>query len=131
VIDIASLPELPSRDLLGGEVVALNPAQGTASIRFRPPAAMANPNGTLQGGFILALIDDVAGMLSWFAGGEKNFATSVASVSYLQPVPMQQDLLAEANVRSVDDKQLLIEAVLRLEGSDDPLARVSLVNVFV
>ncbi|MGI9308544.1 MAG: PaaI family thioesterase [Gammaproteobacteria bacterium] len=129
--DLASLPNLPSRDLLGGEVVALDVKAGTASIRFRPPEAMANPNGTLQGGFILAMLDDVSGMLSWFAGGEKNFATSVATVNYLQPVAMQQDLLADASIRSADKKQLMIEAVLRVEGSDEPLARASLVNVFV
>jgi len=117
--------------LLGGEVVALDIEARTAGIRFRPPKSMANPNGTLQGGFILAMLDDVSGMLSWFSGGEKNFATSVASVNYLQPVPMGQDLLADASVRSADDKQLMLETVLRLDGVDEPLARASLINVFV
>jgi uncharacterized protein (TIGR00369 family) len=47
--------------LLGWELIAENPEAGTIEIAFHPDNRMLNPHGTVQGGFVAAMLDDTMG----------------------------------------------------------------------
>ncbi len=55
------LPAPPAAILLGWELVSEDPANGRIVIAFHPDARMLNPHGTVQGGFIAAMLDDTMG----------------------------------------------------------------------
>lgn len=55
------LPAPPAAELLGWELIAERPEKGEIEIAFHPDARMLNPHGTVQGGFIAAMLDDTMG----------------------------------------------------------------------
>ncbi|MYJ75086.1 MAG: phenylacetic acid degradation protein, partial [Gammaproteobacteria bacterium] len=57
-MNIDDLPQIPSREFMGGAVQSVEDDGSRASVRFRPPEGMTNPHGTVQGGFVAAMIDD-------------------------------------------------------------------------
>ena len=67
-MNIDELPHIPSRAFMGGTVEAVADDGGQATVRFVPPDGMTNPHGTVQGGFVAAMIDDVVSLATWFAG---------------------------------------------------------------
>jgi uncharacterized protein (TIGR00369 family) len=46
---------------LGGEIQAVDPEQGTIETSFMGKAEFTNPTGSIQGGFIAAMLDDTMG----------------------------------------------------------------------
>ena len=55
------LPAPPAAELLGWELIAEDPEAGTIEIAFHPDDRMLNPHGTVQGGFVAAMLDDTMG----------------------------------------------------------------------
>lgn len=55
------LPAPPAAETLGWELIVENPEAGTIEIAFHPGQAFLNPHGTVQGGFVAAMLDDVMG----------------------------------------------------------------------
>ena len=55
------LPAPPAAETLGWELIREDPAAGTVEIAFRPGEAFLNPHGTVQGGFVAAMLDDTMG----------------------------------------------------------------------
>ncbi|QKV20170.1 PaaI family thioesterase [Oricola thermophila] len=80
-------PPPPSARLLGWELVSERPDIGEIEIAFNPDERMINPHGTVQGGFIAAMLDEAMGpaLLSMTKGA---FAASTLdlTVSYIRPV---------------------------------------------
>jgi uncharacterized protein (TIGR00369 family) len=54
-------PQPPAAALLGFELLAIDPEQGTIRVRFRAKPEFANPMGHVQGGFLAAMLDDTLG----------------------------------------------------------------------
>ena len=57
----ARLPAPPAAETLGWELIGEDPAAGTIEIAFHPGKAFLNPHGTVQGGFVAAMLDDTMG----------------------------------------------------------------------
>lgn len=55
------LPAPPAAETLGWELISEDPAAGTVEIAFHPGEAFLNPRGTIQGGFVAAMLDDTMG----------------------------------------------------------------------
>jgi uncharacterized protein (TIGR00369 family) len=54
-------PPPPAAVLLGFELLAIDPEQGTIRVRFQAKPEFANPAGNVQGGFLAAMLDDTLG----------------------------------------------------------------------
>ena len=55
------LPAPPAAETLGWELIREDPEAGTIEIAFHPGEALLNPHGTVQGGFVAAMLDDTMG----------------------------------------------------------------------
>jgi uncharacterized protein (TIGR00369 family) len=55
------LPAPPCAETLGWELIREDPGAGTIEIAFHPGEAFLNPRGTVQGGFVAAMLDDTMG----------------------------------------------------------------------
>ncbi len=55
------MPLPPAAVTLGWELVAVNPEEGTIEVAFTATDAFLNPAGTVQGGFLAAMLDDTLG----------------------------------------------------------------------
>ena len=130
-IDLSQLPRLTSREAVGGELVSVDVERGVAITRYEPPASLANPIGSLQGGFALAMLDDVSGTVTWFACGERLFSTAQMSANFIKPVPMGEPLLGEARVVHSGSRQAVVEAELKREKDPAVLVRATVLNVFL
>ena len=80
-------PAPPCAELLGWELIAEYPDKGRIEIAFHPTAQMLNPRGTVQGGFVAAMLDDTMGpALVSMTGGAEVPASIDLNVSFLKPV---------------------------------------------
>ena len=55
------LPAPPAAQTLGWELIGEDPEAGTIEIAFHPGESFLNPHGTVQGGFVAAMLDDTMG----------------------------------------------------------------------
>ena len=116
---------------MGGTVQSLAADGSKACVRFLPPDGMTNPHGTVQGGFVAAMIDDVVSMATWFAGGERTFVTSSLSCHYLRPVPTDVPLLVNCQLVRVGQRQAIFDASVSAEGSESMLVKGIQVQQFL
>lgn len=83
----AGKPAPPAAELLGWELIEERPDKGEIEIAFHPDARMLNPNGTVQGGFVAAMLDDTMGpALVSMSGGTIMPSSIDLNVSFLKPV---------------------------------------------
>lgn len=84
----AGLPEpAPCSRTLGFELLSLDLKAGTARVRFEGKAGFLNPMGTVQGGYLAAMLDDVMGMLAMLLlKGRAAASTIDLHIHYLRPV---------------------------------------------
>ena len=81
------LPTPPAAATLGWELIAEDPRAGTVEIAFHPGEAFLNPRGTVQGGFVAAMLDDTMGpALVSMHDGACMPATINLNVSFLRAV---------------------------------------------
>ena len=130
-VDLAKLPRLTSREAVGGELVSVDAEQGVVTARYNPPRELANPIGSLQGGYALAILDDVSGSTTWFGGGQRPFTTAQISANFLKAVPMGEPLLAEGRIVHSGRRQAVVGAELKREEDQAVLVRATVLNVFL
>jgi uncharacterized protein (TIGR00369 family) len=83
----ANRPAPPAAELLGWELVSEDPQAGTIEIAFHPDGRMLNPQGTVQGGFVAAMLDDTMGpALVSMSGGTTMPRSIDLNVSFIRPV---------------------------------------------
>lgn len=81
------LPAPPAAETLGWELIAEHPEKGLIELAFHPNETMLNPRGTVQGGFVAAMLDDTMGpALVSMSDGAKIPATIDMHVSFIAPV---------------------------------------------
>jgi uncharacterized protein (TIGR00369 family) len=80
------IPPPPVFTLLGGELLAVDAAAGTLEARYQGEDAFRNPAGTIQGGMLGAMLDDLAASLvdATLSAGEA-CATLNLNLSFLRP----------------------------------------------
>lgn len=130
-VDISRLPKVAAREVLGGEVLAVDDTTGAARLRYTPAATLNNPVGTILGGFTAAMIDDAAGAAAWFGGGKRMFATAQMSVNFLRPLRAGQAVIAEATVAGVGQQQAFVEVRLTREDDGKLVATGTVVQTFI
>lgn len=83
----ANKPAPPAAELLGWELISEDPEAGTIEIAFHPDGRMLNPQGSVQGGFVAAMLDDTMGpALVSMSGGTIMPRSIDLNVSFIRPV---------------------------------------------
>ena len=118
------LPAPPCAQLLGWELIAEYPDEGRIEIAFHPTAAMLNPRGTVQGGFVAAMLDDTMGpALVCMTGGAEVPASIDIAVSFIKPV-MPGRVIGKGRVISRGRTVAFLEAEL-FDENGELLARAT------
>jgi uncharacterized protein (TIGR00369 family) len=77
----------PAAATLGWELVAVDPDAGTIEVAFTATEDFLNPFGTVQGGFLAAMLDDTLGpALVATLGPGQSAPTTDLHVQFLRPV---------------------------------------------
>jgi uncharacterized protein (TIGR00369 family) len=84
VFDDFPLP--PASKLLGWALRAIDPDAGTIEIGFTADERFLNPAGTVQGGFLAAMLDDTHGPALFAMTGGAIYAPTIDfSISFIKP----------------------------------------------
>jgi uncharacterized protein (TIGR00369 family) len=76
----------PAAEVLGWELVAIDPDAGTIEVAFTATEQLLNPVGVIQGGFLAAMLDDTMGPALVATLGPGLFApTADLHVQFLRP----------------------------------------------
>ncbi len=79
------IPPAPASELLGLKILELNEAAGTCTIEFQGKPEFVNPIGTIQGGFLAAMLDDTFSIALLAALGPEFIAPTVEmNVSFIR-----------------------------------------------
>jgi len=124
-------PPIQARGLLNGEAIRFDEEERTGVIRYVPRADLLNPAGTVFGGYLAAMLDDVAGLATWYGCGKRTFSTSNMSVSFLYGVESGEPLIGTARVVSVGARQAFVSAQLEREVDGELVTHATMVQVFV
>lgn len=118
------MPRPPCADTLGAELIDQWPDEGRIEFAFHPNATMLNPRGTVQGGFVAAMLDDLMGpALVTMTGGKEIPASIDLNVSFIRPV-MPGRVVGTGRVVSKGRNVAFLEAEL-FDESGKLLARAT------
>ena len=77
----------PAAELLGWKLIDIDPDKGTIEVAFTAKEQFLNPAGTVQGGFLAAMLDDTLGPALVATLGDGEWApTANLNVQFLKPV---------------------------------------------
>lgn len=124
-------PPIKARDLLGGSDASFDEDSGIGQVRYVPGEGLINPAGTVLGGYLVAMLDDVAGLATWYAGGERWFATAQMSTSFLRGAKEGEALIGEATITGHGKRQAFVEASIARESDGKIIAKATLVQTFL
>lgn len=112
-----------------GEIVDINLAEKTLTVRFPVQKRYQNPMGYMQGGMIAAAIDNAIGPLSFMVASSN--VTKTMEVNYLRPVSANiEHITVVAGFEGQQDCELTFVAdVLRDDGKK--LAQARSINVLM
>jgi uncharacterized protein (TIGR00369 family) len=100
-------------------LLACDQTKGWVRIGFDGKRDFLNPAGTIQGGFLTAMLDDCMGPAAWImTNGERYTATIDMNVSFLAPAK-PGPIFGEGQVVQLGGTIAFLEA--RLFGPDDRL----------
>jgi uncharacterized protein (TIGR00369 family) len=98
---------------LGFELIDFSVEDAWAEVAFAPRPEFANPVGTVQGGFVCAMLDDT---MSFAATLSRRFTVVVPtlqmSVSYLRPTPIAR-VVARGEVLRFGSSSVTMQGALR------------------
>ena len=124
-------PPIKARELLGGEAIGFDENTGVGKVRYVPDESLMNPAGTVLGGCLSAMLDDEAGLATWYAGGKRLFATAQMSTSFLRGAKLGEPLIGESTVTGQGIRQAFAEASLSREFDGKIVAKATLVQTFL
>jgi uncharacterized protein (TIGR00369 family) len=76
----------PAAELLGWRLVEIDPEEGTIEVAFTATGQFLNPAGTVQGGFLAAMLDDTLGPALVATLGDGEWApTANLNVQFMKP----------------------------------------------
>jgi len=100
----------PGAATLGREWVTFDPATGSATLRFLAKPEFANRHGTVQGGFLAAMLDSATG-ITLLATLPKELTAVTISLETRYEKPAGTGVLTvEARVVEKDDRDATVEA---------------------
>jgi uncharacterized protein (TIGR00369 family) len=105
----------PAAALLGFELLAIDPAQGTIRVRFTARPEFTNPIGVVQGGFLAAMLDDTLGPALTATLEPDQFAPTIElKVNFIAPA-QPGTLVAEGRVVARGGSVAFLAGELRTE----------------
>ncbi len=114
-------PPPASAVLLGWTLVSLDAEAGRIKLRFTATEAFLNPVGTVQGGFLTAMLDDAMGPAAVaYLGGAQFAQTLELKTCFLRPGRVGH-IFAEGWVAHRGRDILFLEGILR-DPEDQPIA---------
>ena len=117
----------PSAKLLGWTLRAIDPDAGTIEIGFTADERFLNPGGTVQGGFLAAMLDDTQGpALFGHTNGEAYAPTIDFNISFVKAARPGQ-FVGKGRVINLGRTIALTEAEL-LDEAGDLVARATFTN---
>ena len=112
----SGMPRPPCAETLGWDLIDQWPDEGRIEIAFYPNRSMLNPRGTVQGGFVAAMLDDVMGpALVAMTNGAEVPVTMDMNVSFVAPV-MPGRVIGKGRVISKGRTTAFLEGELFDEG---------------
>ena len=117
----------PSAKLLGWRLRAIDPEAGTIEIGFTADQRFTNPGGTVQGGFLAAMLDDTQGpALFGHTHGEAYAPTIDFTISFLKEA-RPSEFVAKGRVVRLGKTIAFTEAEL-FDDAGDLVARATFSN---
>ena len=115
-------PLPPAPATLGWELIREWPEEGRIEIAFQPNASMLNARGSVQGGFVAAMLDDTMGpALVSMTDGKEAPVTIDMNVTFIRPVTPER-VIGRGRVVSRTKTTAFLEAEL-FDGQGNLLAR--------
>ena len=106
----ANLP--PGAQLLGREWVGFDETGQTALIRFQAQSAFTNRHGTIQGGFLAAMLDSATGICALAAlAPDLTVVTKSLDTRFLKPAAVGP-ITARARVVERTERDMIVQADL-------------------
>ena len=117
----------PSAKLLGWTLRAIDPAAGIIEIGFTADERFLNPGGTVQGGFLAAMLDDTQGpALFGMTHGQVYAPTIDFTISFVKAARPGQ-FVGKGRVINLGKTIALTEAEL-FDGTGELVARATFTN---
>jgi uncharacterized protein (TIGR00369 family) len=109
-IPVHLLEVTPGAATLGREWLTFDPATGSATLRFLAKPEFANRHGTVQGGFLAAMLDSATG-ITLLATLPKELTAVTISLETRYEKPASTGVLTvKARVVEKDDRDAIVEA---------------------
>ena len=103
--------------LLGTRVLAVDHKAGTVRMSFQPRPEFCNPMGNVQGGFIVAMLDDCAAVAAVVASGQRIVVPTIElKTSFFGVAKLGQTLYGEGKCLKLGRRIAFMEAELFDEG---------------
>lgn len=107
----------PTADMLGQEILELDSARGWVRMRYQPRAECCNPMGNVQGGIVVAMLDDAAAFSAIIKSGERiGIPTIELKASFFAPVKSGVPVFAEGRCIKLGRRIAFMEADLTDEA---------------
>ena len=100
----------PGAAMLGREWVKCDSASGRATLTFRARPEFANRHGTVQGGFLAAMLDSATGITLLATLPPELTAVTISLDTRFESPASVGVLTAEARVVEKDDRNAMVEA---------------------
>lgn len=115
-IQRGELPPPPAAKTLGMTIREVDPAQGTIHIDFEGKPEFLNPVGTIQGGFLAAMLDDTLGPALVATLKANEFAPTLElKVQFIAPAKVGK-ISGSGRIVSRGGKIAFLEGELHQEG---------------
>jgi len=102
----------PGAQLLGREWLGFDETGKIASIRFLAQPAFTNRHGTIQGGFLAAMLDSATGLRAVAAlAAHQTAITRSLDTRFLKPASVGP-IIAKAKVLERTEREIVVEAAL-------------------
>jgi uncharacterized protein (TIGR00369 family) len=103
----------PTAQLLGQELLEVDSAAGRVRMKFQPVPECCNPMGNVQGGFVVAMLDDAAAFAAIVKSGQRiGIPTVELKASFFAPAKAGVPLFAEGRCLKLGKRIAFMEADL-------------------
>ena len=115
----------PTSLLLGTKILALDSAAGTVRMSFEPRPEFCNPMGNVQGGFVVAMLDDCAAVAAVVASGQRIVVPTIElKCSFFGVVRLGAPVFGNGRCLKLGKRVAFMEAELT-DGEGRLLAKLS------
>ncbi|MEI6485648.1 MAG: PaaI family thioesterase [Sphingomonadales bacterium] len=103
----------PTAEILGQEILEIDSEAGRVKMKFLPVPACRNPMGNVQGGIIVAMLDDAAAFAAIIKSGKRiGIPTIELKTSFFAPAKAGVPLYAEGRCLKLGRRVAYMEADL-------------------